>query len=475
VMENKLTAYFEVLQPSEHVKLRKWLASPIHNESERLLQFYQAVAVVLGNRSATNGCSEADIIQKIWTTAFGDKPFKMTQWRLWCSDLTKQIQDFLAYHAWKATPLAKETALLKALQQQANNPLIETAQRAAEAKLTASQLRNKGYFDQQHELYALRNTYLSQQNQRNTYIYLADASEALDVAYLLKKLSYATIAIHVKNVLQRDVAVHGIAEVVALAQQKPFSAMPSVQVYLAAWQISATETEAALQDFTALLFQHFTLFEAAELRELYTFALNFCIKQINSGNKTYYQKIFELYQQLLATRTIFNNNELAPWDYKNIITTGLRLHEYDWVTVFLYEYNDNLPIDFRQNALTYNLAKLAFAKKEYPKVIELLFKVEYQDIFYNLDSRTTLLKTYYELEEYAAIETGLDTFRIYLLRNKAISIYTKKQYENFIKILKYLVNLPYNEPKSKQNLLKRLEKIDVIADKNWLREKIELR
>ncbi|MEY4926674.1 MAG: hypothetical protein RI894_1110, partial [Bacteroidota bacterium] len=151
---------------------------------------------------------------------------------------------------------------------------------------------------------------------------------------------------------------------------------------------------------------------------------------------------------------------------------GLRLEKYDWVEQFLYKYNELLPDDFRENALTYNLAKLQFAKKNYTQVIQLLQTVEYQDIFYSLDSRTTLLKTYYTLDEYEALEANMESFRIYLLRNNVISNFTKKQYQNFIRWLRKIIQTPATK-KAYSILREKIEETIVIADKKWLLQQIE--
>ena len=115
------------------------------------------------------------------------------------------------------------------------------------------------------------------------------------------------------------------------------------------------------------------------------------------------------------TPQLNDKGELLPWDYKNMVAAGLRCEAYAWVAEFLQVYNEKLPAGFRENALHYNLAKLAFAKQNYKKVLENLQNVEYEDVFYALDSRWTLIKTYYHLDEYDATEAQIDTFRIFLL------------------------------------------------------------
>ena len=130
---------------------------------------------------------------------------------------------------------------------------------------------------------------------------------------------------------------------------------------------------------------------------------------------------FEIYQTLLEKGIIFKNGELLPWDYKNIVTLGLRLKEFEWIEGFIKNFNHKLPAKFQENALTYNLANLYFSQKRYDDVIRLLSTVEYKGLYYALDGRWLLLRTYYELQEMEAMESLVESFRIFLLRNKLLS------------------------------------------------------
>src|SRR5690606_2223412 len=121
---------------------------------------------------------------------------------------------------------------------------------------------------------------------------------------------------------------------------------------------------------------------------------------------------------------------LTPWSFKNIVTNGLRLSEFDWVEKFIHDYSSRLDEKHRENAVTFNLAQLFFYKKDYPKVISHLSQVEYEDITYNLNSKTLLMASYFELDELEALNSLLDTFRVYLNRNKKIPATRRKHYLN---------------------------------------------
>jgi len=136
---------------------------------------------------------------------------------------------------------------------------------------------------------------------------------------------------------------------------------------------------------------------------------------------------------------------------------GVRIGEFDWIENIIRKYSDKLPKDFRENAITYNLASVYFHKREYDKVIELLREVEYQDLYYALDGKWLLIKTYYELDEPEPMEALLESFRIFLLRNKLISKTKERQYLNLIRFVKKMNKLPYNNQQAAQKLQKKVE------------------
>jgi hypothetical protein len=248
---------------------------------------------------------------------------------------------------------------------------------------------------------------------------------------------------------------------------------PLVALHIALLRVLTDEQEEAhFHTAITLLNAHYALLNPYEQRDRYLVVINYAIRKINKGEIIYFQKTLDFYKTLLENKTLLQNNILQVWDYKNIITAGLRVENYDWVETFLYEYNEKLPDSFRENALNYNLAKLNFDRKNYKKVIDLLQIVEYSDFTYIFGSRSTLLKTYYELGEYEAMESAAESFRLFLLRNKTASINTKKSYQNFIRFIKKAIKIPINQPLLREKLIANIHETSLIADKKWLLEKL---
>ena len=118
-----------------------------------------------------------------------------------------------------------------------------------------------------------------------------------------------------------------------------FDDIPAIYIYRL---IHCTLTEPNdIQHYTNLLEalkKHEHLFSRNEARGMYVFAQNFCIRRINSGDKDALGMIFALYQEMVDKHLIFEGNFVSQPDFKNIVTTGLRLGEDEWVGNFIEEF-----------------------------------------------------------------------------------------------------------------------------------------
>ena len=209
------------------------------------------------------------------------------------------------------------------------------------------------------------------------------------------------------------------------------------------------------------------------LRECYHMAQNYCALKINQGRTDYYTIFFNLQKKVVQLGILLENEELSEGVFKNMITIGLRVGEFAWTELFIQEYYPYLPIGIRENARTFNLANLYSHQKKHDKVIELLSNVEYSDIVYALGAKLILLRTFYESKENLALDSLIDSFRIFIRRNKQMSKSLKREYINFITFLSKLIIMGGGRTKDANLLRKRIVETQYVISKKWLLEKID--
>jgi tetratricopeptide (TPR) repeat protein len=206
---------------------------------------------------------------------------------------------------------------------------------------------------------------------------------------------------------------------------------------------------------------------------MYVFAKNFCIRKINQGYTEYIKELYELYKVMLANKIIFKDNLLSQFDYKNIVYLGLRVGDMDWVKNFITKYNEFLDPRTKENAYTYNLASYYYFAKNYDEALTLLRSVEFTDIYYHLDSKSLLLKIYYEQNETEAFFSLVEAFRVYIKRNTLIPAGQKNTYYNMIKFVSKLFKWKLNPRNNLAQLEQEIETTKPLADINWIRKKLE--
>jgi tetratricopeptide (TPR) repeat protein len=220
----------------------------------------------------------------------------------------------------------------------------------------------------------------------------------------------------------------------------------------------------------ALTKQYQSYFPIEELKDLYSYAINYCIRRVNQGAPEFLDELFKQYLKSLEAGTLMDDGYLSPWAYKNLIGVGLRLKKFDWTEDFIRQYNEKLVPDFRANALHYNLAELYYYKKDHDQALTHLNKVEFSDIYYNLDTKKMMLKIYFELDEIDALLSLLASFKMFLKRTKLISAANKVAYLNFVQALTLLAR---KERRVMPTIEKMLASPEPLGDRAWLKQMVQ--
>jgi len=281
-------------------------------------------------------------------------------------------------------------------------------------------------------------------------IFLEDSIEFLDVKIMSEKLKHACLEFSHNKVFKTSYKGKFIDEILATIQSSPqLLSYPALSVYYYGYKIQQPDG-IHHNDYYKLreaVGQYASLFSTPEQRSFYLMAINYCIEQINKGNSEFIRELFNIYKEGLKEKTFIENGVLSTVTYSNISSLALRLKEYDWIEQYVEEYTPYLEEQYRENFKEFTLAKLSFEQGAYEEAMQLLSQFESKHILLTLNARTMLLKIYYEQDEVDALESLLDSFRIFLKRKEIIG-YHKAIYQNIIKYTRKLVRLdPFDKQK----------------------------
>lgn len=451
-------------------RFRKFLNSPYFNDSSEILDFFTAIEYFI--RNDLEGVNRV----MVWEKSFGKVKYGEQKYRRLASDLTKLAYRFLSVEWHERDGLSGQEGVLKKVNAAPLGKHYKTALRNFRKDLDEHNYQNSDFYYYKYVSEYESHIHLERINAKRTTLQnLEEADVSLDVYYIINKLKHYCDALNYKRFLSIEIEVKLLPQLLQFILDNGYLKIPAIHIY---YNISKTLTDFENTDnyfeLVELLEQHHELFPKPELRTLYIYATNYCITQLNLENKAFFRILYELYFTLLMRKTIFNHeDELDERHYKNIISLGISLKDYDGVEEFILEFSPKLQKRVRDNALTYNLAHLYYAKQDFGKVIEQLSHVEYNDVFYALGSKLILLKTYYDTNEFMAFEAQVDSFSIYIRRNKLISGEMKTQYMNYLKFIRKLYYIPKYEKGEILKLKEKIEKTTQVTNKSWLKEKVD--
>lgn len=475
---SKLIEIIKLLTPKERIRLQELVYSPYYNKhqnSQALLNYIlEHIEEGVDNEQLTKESAFAYLFPK-------DK-YDVQRIKDVMSLLTKQVEQYLQLVNYEKEPIVGQLHLLRELRNRNAGKYFEQVERQMRQSLAKTQDEGErhrlGY-----ELESEADTYFMSQSARAQHQSIQHRANHLDRYYLLNKFRVSCEMINRSNIIKvsyetpfLDEACRHLEEnVERYAEEKLIFAYHRILKAL-----TEPDNEEHYQSLIEYLNENATSFDANEARGLYDYAKNYCIKKINSGKSEYLKKLFEVYKALLENHIIYQNGMLTEWDYKNIVTVATRQREYDWCYNFI-EYNKPLlDAAHRENAYTYNLAMLHYSRNQFKEAMELLRAVEFTDLYYGLGAKTTLLKTYYELDELDAFFNMIDSFRTFLKRNKLISEYQYKVNSNLLKFAKKLATLKNKKgaisnnafEKELQALQKAIASTQQITNVDWLKQKM---
>jgi hypothetical protein len=410
----------------------------------------------------------------------------------YCSALHKRLLDFMAWRAYMQEELPQLQLGLKALAtRHAPRKEIEAlrtkmAGQIREMPQSSEKLRLEMDFrwqEAEDRVNARETQNVSKEDFRHVQV-------ATERYFVLQKLKLECAAANIRRIFNQPMESPEPGHLLILPEMGWEEAASQLDALaLSYWIIlrlyrSESGNEEFLRLFAHLQAQSAT-FEDKERRELYAYLLNYCLGRGNRGEQQFQRHSAAIYREVLDNGVILSQGKLAPQAMKNIVVIHCVVGELDWVEAFLEEYKDRLDGEPDSNIIKYNHAVLAFYRKE-RKAIDLFREVISHlkdDIFYELDSRTYLLKAFFEhlpdlnAEELDEMYKIFDSFRIFLDRNQVISTQHKQRYRSFLlelrRFLKILEAAPHPSGKVRlQQMHQKIQASALLANKSWLLEKI---
>ncbi len=450
-------------------RFEEFIISPFFNKNETPVQLFQVLKKYHPHYEEHKTSMEA-----IFPKLFPKEKFEEQRLRYLMTDLTKLLEEFLSYTEYDKQEINKKYLLMSALDNRNLDKHFTATYENARLVQDKEPYRDVNYYFNRYllEEKAYQHIHAKEQDALETSI--QQAVDNLDVYYLSNKLRYCSALLTRQNILREDFHNPLLNEILQYLEKNNYDHVPSVAIYyLILKTLNDRDNLDNYSKLKELLEKNLEKFAISELQDMYTSLMNFCIYKINTGDSSFLKELFEQYKFIIEKGIIFENGYISPHEFKNIVIVGLRVNEVDYIEKFLHDNKEHLHPEFQDSIYTYNLAFVHFYKKDFSKALRLLQTADFKDVFYHLDARTLLLRTYYELDETEPFFSMIDSFNNYLKRNKLISESQRTSYLNFVKYVKKLMQIRLGSKMTAAELKAEIEDVKHVGNQQWLLQKIE--
>lgn len=446
------------LDESEKADLARFLHSPYFNTDPEIPRLYEVLTANWPHYPETK--------ENVFQRVFPDLPYDDKAFRYLTSQLNKQIEHFLAIQAYeKQLPKADLDLLREFAERQLEKEYQQTFRRLRET-IYQWPGRDASFFYHQLEIATVEERHFALQRKRTYDPALQQITDQLDRYYFLQKLKYSCAMLDRQHVIEGPYDPKLSPALIDHLQHQQYFEEPLIQIYYRVYMALHEEEETAyFEKLRESLLGSQEVIATEEWRDLYYFAINYCLRKIRQGENVFLAEALTLYRTGIDRHVLLDGGQLSPWTFTNVVKLALRLGKYDWIDAFIDEFVHLLPEQFRSDALHYNLAERYYYTHDYDQAIEHLNQVRLSDLNYHLGSRVLLAKVYYEEGSEEPLLSLLAAFTMFLKRNKKVSKPLKKTYLNFCEALFRILK---RRPGRWDGLETFIRQTTMLTDRAWL-------
>lgn len=479
MQQSRIIKYIEALPARERERFRLFVQSPYYNQHQPTIELLDIVL------EALDGDKEQLERRKVYRRLYPKRRYHEQTIHNLLSSLMKLYQKFLAAENLEKGTFTQELATLQEAHDINQFDLFTNRAHQLKKKLKKHHHRDEDFHQASYQVNLLEGYYIASYMDRSDSKQLQKMLDHLDIYYIISKLRNCCQLTANMMLMNTQYDFHFLEPLLNYIKKgwDKYGAEPSIELYytilLSLREEDNPEPYTRLKDIMANKLDQLS---PDERIDLYQFSNNFCIRQINSGRQQYQRELFDLYKQGLRNRLLLNNNLLSEWAYKNIVTLGCKLKEFSWTENFIQEWKEKLPGHRQENAYKYNLANLYYNKQMYEETLSTLHQVQFTDVKYHLNYNFLLLRTYYAMHDTEALLSLIETFRIYVIRNRKMTTEQKRGYTNFLRFAKKLVLLKHQSAtfsrkalrEKLQHLARKVEDTEHVINSYWILEECRM-
>ncbi len=465
MQNSRLLQLLETFSRTEAREFGQFVRSPFFNRQPELTAFYD-----LWYKSLT-GKSILPPKEAAFRILFPGDPYNDTRMRLLMSRLLKLAEQYLVIKDWQSRDVSLSLGVLSVYRKKNLPAHFASAIKSVDGHLEAGADRSLHYFEArfliEKEQYRFNSSHLRIKN-----LNLQEVHDQLDLVYVVNKLRYACLTRSRQQVYPQNFDIGILPAILVFILEKGLLKYPAVALYYHALQCLENPDDGLRFDqFKNHLVTHLFSLPREEARDLLLIAINYCIRRLNDGIRSFALEGLALYQFGLEKDILAEQGELSRFTYRNIAAMAIKTNALDWAESFLHQYRDSLPEAYRERMFSFSMAQLAYHRRQFAHALNLLQKTEYQDLLLNLAAKTLQLKIYFETDEFDLLQSHLDAMKVFLGRKRVMG-YHRANYLAIIRYTKKLLALNPYDKTAVEKFRHQIETEESFTELEWFQKQI---
>lgn len=305
---------------------------------------------------------------------------------------------------------------------------------------------------------------------------LKERSKALDRLYFINKLTNACLQKNRQRSAKVDFEYTLLDEVRTQIDNQGLLDDPSFALwYKTLHLLENPDDRTTYNEIKSMLLNDHSKVDSLEVKNLYVYLIN-TTRNLFGQTDDYFSELFSIHRNQYESGYLHHKDYIGASNLINFVSISSHIGEFDYVEKFLKDNKNSIAPEYQEHEDVYELAQaiIAYYKKDYEKLLDLLNEIKCVNIYRKLRERRLRLVAYYEAELNGLFDDLINSTRKYLSVNKEnIPDFHLQVNKDFINVAQNLTKITKGANGKIKSLSDEISEIKTLPLRGWFVEKLE--
>ena len=476
IKDSKLIKIFKLLNKKELRRFKKQLQSPYFTTNKHLLALYNYLI-----KDYPAFTSPKLNKSRIFTHLFPSKKYNDDKLRMLLRAFTRQLEDFLVIKELRTDDFLRKKQLVGIYGKRSQMELFKKGTFGLLEEMGTLAIKDKNHFFEQQQLLQELVYHPATFDLKEKFVLKTDMMENLELHYWSNKIWITCNLLSMQKFLKFGYEIEDLNLAIQKFPKNYFQKHPSLSAFVKAYYFLKKPSDEQYFQFKSVYLATINQLNESNRRDLYAYLLNYIILRQNQGGTLFKKENFEWLKIGLNHELLIESGKMDDSLFTNCCLAAVSLNNFEWAERFVNQYEMYLTENKKEDVKILCKAFIHFHQKNYSKLIDLLLPYRFKHFKDNQRGKGLLFRSYFELflldHTYFEVFTAYSySFERFFRRDEFNAENIKVAYLNLITMLRKITILIHEKKWTtiSQNKIKEKIKVEKIALKSWLLEKLKV-